>query len=79
MHASRFGEREKSALGTARRRWQNRQAANVNRTTTWQSEVGKALADWIVAIGVGLLGPGKHDYEEERVERNDGWRREPFV
>jgi hypothetical protein len=39
----------------------------------------KPLADWIVATGVGLLGPGKQDYEEERVERNDGWRREPFV
>jgi hypothetical protein len=39
----------------------------------------KPLADWIVATGVGLLGPGKQDYEEERIERNDGWRREPFV
>jgi hypothetical protein len=39
----------------------------------------KPLANWIVATGVGLLGPGKQDYEEERVERNDGWRREPFV
>jgi ribonuclease HI len=39
----------------------------------------KPLADWIVATGVGLRGPGKLDYEEERVERNDGWRREPFV
>jgi hypothetical protein len=37
------------------------------------------LADWIVGTGVGLLGPRKEDYEEERVERNDGWRREPFV
>jgi hypothetical protein len=39
----------------------------------------KPVADWIVATGVGLLGPGKQDYEEERIERNDGWRREPFV
>jgi hypothetical protein len=39
----------------------------------------KPLADWIVATGVGLLGPRKEDYEEERVERNDGWWREPFV
>jgi hypothetical protein len=39
----------------------------------------KPLADWIVATGVGLLGPGKQDYEEERIERNDGWRRERFV
>jgi hypothetical protein len=39
----------------------------------------KPLADWIVATGVGLLGAGKQDYEEERIERNDGWRREPFV
>jgi hypothetical protein len=39
----------------------------------------KPLADWIVASGVGLLEPGKQDYEEDRVERNDGWRREPFV
>jgi hypothetical protein len=41
MHAPGFGEHEESDLGTARRRWQNRQAANVNRATTWQSEVGK--------------------------------------
>jgi hypothetical protein len=27
----------------------------------------KPLADWIVATGVGLLGPGKQDYEEERI------------
>jgi hypothetical protein len=39
----------------------------------------KPLADLIVATGVGLRGPEKQDYEEERVERNDGWRREPFV
>jgi ribonuclease HI len=39
----------------------------------------KPLADWIVATGVGLLGPEKQDIEAERVERNDGWRREPFV
>jgi hypothetical protein len=39
----------------------------------------KPLADWIVAAGVGLLGHGKQDYEAERVERNDGWRPEPFV
>jgi hypothetical protein len=38
----------------------------------------KTLADWIVATGVGLLGPGKQDYED-RLERNDGWRREPLV
>jgi hypothetical protein len=39
----------------------------------------KPLADWIIASGVGLLGPGKQDYEEERIERNDRWRREPFI
>jgi hypothetical protein len=37
------------------------------------------VADWIVATGVGLRRPWKEDYEEERVERNDGWRREAFV
>jgi hypothetical protein len=54
------------------------------RPTSIGQLLGKAkserpLADWIVATGVGLLGPGKQDYEEERIERNDGWRREPFV
>jgi hypothetical protein len=39
----------------------------------------KPLADWIAAIGVGLLGPGKQDFESERIERNDEWRREPFI
>jgi hypothetical protein len=39
----------------------------------------KPLADWIVAIGVGSLRPGKQDFEAERVVRNDEWRRKPFV
>jgi hypothetical protein len=39
----------------------------------------KPLADWIVATGVGLLGPAKQDYDEELAVRNDGWRRHPFV
>jgi hypothetical protein len=39
----------------------------------------EALADWIVATRVGLLGPGKQDYEEEQIERNDGWRRDLFI
>jgi hypothetical protein len=36
----------------------------------------KPLVDWIIATGVGLVS---HDIrnEAERVERNDGWRREP--
>jgi hypothetical protein len=38
----------------------------------------KPLADWIVATGVGLLGNELRDNGEERVERNGGWRREPF-
>jgi hypothetical protein len=37
----------------------------------------KPLTDWVVATGVGLLGPEKQDCKEERVERNDGWRHEP--
>jgi hypothetical protein len=44
-----------------------------------KSKWEKRLADWIMATGVGLLGCGLHDFEAERVERNDGWRREPFV
>jgi hypothetical protein len=39
----------------------------------------KPLADWITATGVGLLGPERRDSEAERVERNDGWRRDPFI
>jgi hypothetical protein len=37
------------------------------------------LADWIVATGAGLLGQGWWDGETGRVEKNDGWRREPFI
>jgi hypothetical protein len=37
------------------------------------------VADWIVATRVGLLGPGKQNFEAEQVERNNGRRREPFV
>jgi hypothetical protein len=44
-------------------------------TAKWE----KPVVDWIVASGVGLLGPRKHDIEAERVERNDEWRREQFV
>jgi hypothetical protein len=44
-----------------------------------KSKWEKRLADWIMATGVGLLGCGLCDFEAERVERNDGWRREPFV
>jgi hypothetical protein len=39
----------------------------------------KPLADWIMATGVCLLGNELRDNEAELVERNDGWRREPFI
>jgi hypothetical protein len=39
----------------------------------------KPLEDWIMATGVGLLGDELRDNEAERAERNDGWRREPFI
>jgi hypothetical protein len=39
----------------------------------------KSLADWITATGVGLIGQERADKEDARVERNDGWRREPFL
>jgi hypothetical protein len=41
MHAPGFREREKRDLGTARRRRQNTQAANVNRAATLEGEVRK--------------------------------------
>jgi hypothetical protein len=44
-----------------------------------KSKWEKPLADWIVATGVGLLGNEFRDNEAERVERNDGWRRQPFL
>jgi hypothetical protein len=49
-----------------------------------ETQKGKAsilppAADWITATGVGFLGPGMQVREVDRVERNDGWRREPFV
>jgi hypothetical protein len=54
----------------------------------WPTSVGpllgksnwdKPLADWIMVTGVGLLGNKLGDNEAELVERNDGWRREPFI
>jgi hypothetical protein len=39
----------------------------------------KPLADWITATGVGLVGQDRFDKEDERVDRNDGWRRAPFL
>jgi hypothetical protein len=44
-----------------------------------KSKWEKPLADWITATGVGLVGQDMVDKEDERVERNDGWRREPFL
>jgi hypothetical protein len=41
--------------------------------------VGKPLADWIIATDVGLVGQDRVDKEDERVERNDAWRRERFL
>jgi hypothetical protein len=43
-----------------------------------KSKWEKPLDDWIMATRVGFLGPGMRDQESERVERNDGWRRETF-
>jgi hypothetical protein len=45
------------------------------RNATWE----KPLPDWIIGTGVGLVGPDRGDKEAERVERNNGWRREPFL
>jgi hypothetical protein len=39
----------------------------------------KPLADWITATGVGFVGQDRVDKEDERVERNDGWQREPCL
>jgi hypothetical protein len=44
-----------------------------------KEKVVQPLADWIMATGVGPFGNDCHDYEAERVEKNDGWRREPFL
>jgi hypothetical protein len=44
-----------------------------------KAKLKKPLADWITATGVGLIGQDRGDKEAERVERNDGWRREPFL
>jgi hypothetical protein len=41
-----------------------------------KSKWEKPLADWIMATGVGNE---LRDNEAERVERDDGWRREPFI
>jgi hypothetical protein len=55
-----------------------------NRPTSVGQLLGKSkweqpLADWITATGVGLVGQDRVDKEDARVERNDGWRREPFL
>jgi hypothetical protein len=44
-----------------------------------ESNWGSPLADWIAAKGVGFVGDLMREKEGERVERNDGWRREPFL
>jgi hypothetical protein len=37
------------------------------------------LAGWTAGAGVGLVDPTRLDKEAERVDRNDGWRRDPFI
>jgi hypothetical protein len=44
-----------------------------------KSKWEKLLADWITATGVGLVGQDMVDKEDERIERNDGWRRETIL
>jgi hypothetical protein len=44
-----------------------------------KSKWEKPLADWITATGVGLVDQEMRDKKAERVERNDGWRRELFL
>jgi hypothetical protein len=44
-----------------------------------KSKWEKPLVDWITATGVGLVCQEMVEKEDERVERNDGWRREPFL
>jgi hypothetical protein len=44
-----------------------------------KAEGEKSLASWIIVTVVRLLGPQMLDREADRVERNDAWRREPFL
>jgi hypothetical protein len=37
-----------------------------------KSKWEKPLCNWIMATGLGLLGPGLRDLEAERLEKNDG-------
>jgi hypothetical protein len=54
---------------------EHREVASSAGKSKWE----KPLADWITATGVGLVGQDRVDKEDERVERNDRWRREPFL
>jgi hypothetical protein len=44
-----------------------------------KSKWEKPLADWIMATAVGLISQEMVDKQVERVERNDGWRRDLFL
>jgi hypothetical protein len=44
-----------------------------------KSKWKKPLVDWMIATGGGLVGHEMPENEAQRVERNDGWRREPFL
>jgi hypothetical protein len=44
-----------------------------------KSKREKLLADWITATGVGLVVLDMVDKEDQGVERNDGWQREPLL
>jgi hypothetical protein len=75
IHAAGFREREKRDLGTARWRWPDTQAGNLVGRLLGAARWGNTLADWVLATGVGLLGPAKQGFGAERVWGNDGWRR----
>jgi hypothetical protein len=44
-----------------------------------KSKREKPLYDWIIATGLGLLGPMLRDLVAGRLEKDDGRRREPFI
>jgi hypothetical protein len=79
MHPPGFGECENHNRGRpgkdGRKGKRPKSLGQLLGKTRWE----KPLAGLIMATGVGLLGQGRWDGEMGRVERNDGWRRVPFI
>jgi hypothetical protein len=80
MLASDLRKRKKKRFGNGRMKMVEKAKGQNQLVSCLERQTGKShLCDWIKATSVGLLGRGLRDLEAERLEKNDGWLRQPFI